>query len=449
MEFTPMRQHLEDYPVVIVHNYLESFQKFLSRSGDENTLLDRRFNGDQALFWLGDPKLVISSAPIENAALLKKRWDYQAARTISPKVMSHSLSEDIIREAHLRQEIIEFAGKQKKIALIPYATTAEFLQLAKTLREEDCLDILLPESTTVENFWIKDYLDSKVGFRSVITLTNSTEETLRCPPGYICVDLDQAVEAANWFRRGGKGCVIKASMGGSGVGNLFLPLNTIPDKASIANLVHQNDFLAEDVFVVEELILSPESISPSVEFYVPPKGKGEPQFTYLCNQLFESSGRFAGVVISKELEQSSWWPDIYAQGQLIAQQLQDIGYTGYFDLDAIVDQNGNCFLVEINSRRTGGTYAHEFMEHNFGLDYGERFTVLSQNKRSSGSLPNLEALENAISDLLYPIGDTQTGVIVMLTSMLSQGYFGYLIIGSEISEVTFLQEQMLNRINAD
>ena len=72
MALIPMRQHLNGTPVVIIHNYLESFRKFLSRSGDENTLLDRRFNGDQALFWLGDDKLVIASAPIENANFLRK-----------------------------------------------------------------------------------------------------------------------------------------------------------------------------------------------------------------------------------------------------------------------------------------------------------------------------------------------------------------------------------------
>jgi hypothetical protein len=444
-----MRQHLGDYPVVIVHNYLESFQKFLSRSGDENTLLDRRFNGDQALFWLGEPKLVISSAPIENAALLKERWGYQAVRALSPDAMSHSLSEDIIREPHLRQAILEFAGENKQIVLVPYATTAEFLMLVKILREEDGLNVLLPESTTPENLWIKDYLDSKVGFRSFLSLITSEKEALKYPQGFICADLEQAVEAADWLRRRGKGCVVKASMGGSGVGNLFLPLNTIPNKDSIAKMVHQNDFLADDVFVVEELILSPESVSPSVEFYVPPEGRGHPEFTYLCNQLFESSGRFAGVVIGKELEQAPWWPEFSSQGQAIAQKLQNIGYVGYFDLDAIVDQDGNCFLVEINSRRTGGTYAHEFMEHNFGLDYGKRFTIISQNKQSSGSLRSLSALEAALDGLLFPMGEAQTGVIVMLTSMLDKGNFGYLILGSTISEVSDLQERMLNRITAD
>jgi hypothetical protein len=448
MADTPMRQHLGDSPVVIVHNYLESFQKFLSRSGDENTLLDRRFNGDQALFWLGEPKLVISSAPIENAALLKERWGYNAVRTLSPEVMSHSLSEDIISESHLRQAILEFAGKKKRIALIPYATTPEFLKLAKTLQEEDRLAVLLPESTKPENLWIKDYLDSKVGFRSILALITTEGETPKYPQGFICADLEEAIEAADWFRRSGKGCVVKASMGGSGVGNLFLPLDTMPDKDAISKLIHQNDFLAEDVFVVEELILSPESISPSVEYYVPPAGHGAPEFTYLCNQLFESSGRFAGVVIGKELEQAPWWSELNAQGHLIAKKLQEIGYIGYFDLDAIVDQDGNCFLVEINSRRTGGTYAHEFMEHNFGLDYDERYTIISQNKLPSGNLRSLKALEEALEGLLYPMGGAQAGVILMLTSMLGKGYFGYLILGSTISEATNLQEQMLNRIAA-
>lgn len=447
MSQTPMRQHLNDTPVVIVHNYLESFSKFLSRSGDENTLLDRRFNGDQALFWLGDPKLVISSVPIEQASLLSQRWGYNQTRTLSPNKMSSSLSEDIARESHLRQAVIDQAGKDKKVALVPYAATTEFLQLAETLRLEDGLDVELPESTTSENLWIKDYIDSKVGFRSVISQISSGNNPLLIPQGFTCVNLDQTISAAEWFRQQDKGCVVKASIGGSGVGNLFLPLESIPDKQTITALVEQNNFLTEDTPIVEELIYSPEKTSPSVEFYLPPSGAGSPQFTYLCNQLFESSGRFAGVVISRELEKASWWPDLAVHGQLIAQHLQDLGYVGYFDLDGIVDREGDCYLVEINSRRTGGTYAHEFMEFKFGLDYAERFSVLSQNKAPSGSLRSLSALEDAIGDLLYPIAGEERGVIVMLASMLDQGYFGYLIIGESIEEVKHLRQQMIAKVS--
>lgn len=442
-----MRQHLDGYPVVIVHNYLESFRKFLSRSKDENTLLDRRFNGDQALFWLGDPKVVITSAPIANAALLAERWNFSNTRTYAPRSMTPSLSDDIAREAHLRQAVVEAAGKEKKVALVPYATTHEFLTLVESLRSQESLDVHLPESTPRENLWIKDYLDSKVGFRNVLSQISPKHE-MTIPPGYTCADLEQVVEAADWFRRRGKGCVVKANIGGSGVGNLFLPIETIPNKVSIAAQVKNNAFLAEDIFVVEEFIISPQTISPSMEFYLPPKDRGAPQFTYLCNQLFESSGRFAGVVIGKELESASWWPNFSEQGHYVASRLQQVGYTGYFDLDAIVDPDDNCFMVEINSRRTGGTYAHEFMEHRYGPNYGAIFSVLSQNKQPSGNLRSLEELEAAIQDFLYPIHGKERGVIILLTSMLEQGYFGYLIIGSSIGEVKALREQMLERIQA-
>jgi hypothetical protein len=396
---------------------------------------------------LGDPKLVISSAPIENAALLRQRWNYPLSHTLSPQQMTPSLSEDVAREPRLRQAIVETAGPDKKVALVPYATTKEFLQLVESLRVEEALDIHLPESTPLENLWIKDYLDSKVGFRNVLSQI-SFQHKLSIPHGFTCADLDQAVEAADWFRRRGKGCVVKANIGGSGVGNLFLPIETIPDKHNIAAQIKDNAFLADDIFVVEEFIISPETISPSMEFYLSPKDRGAPQFTYLCNQLFESSGRFAGVVISKELEGASWWPDLSAQGDLVARRLQQVGYTGYFDLDAIVDPDDNCFMLEINSRRTGGTYAHEFMEHRYGPNYGEIFSVLSQNKQPSGSLRRLEVLEGAINDLLYPIAGKERGVIVMMTSMLAQGYFGYLIIGSSIGEVKALRAKMVDRIHA-
>ena len=379
---------------------------------------------------------------------LENKWGYPNTDTLFPKKMSASLSEDVTREPHLRQAVIDAAGPGKKVTLVPYATTSEFLRLADTLRENDGLDVRLPESTAPENLWLKDIIDSKVGFRSIVSQIKSNGTPIQFPLGFTCVDIEQTISAADWFRRQGKGCVVKASIGGSGVGNLFLPLEIIPDNSSIVRLIKGNNFLIEGVLVVEELIYSPANISPSVEFYLPPKGHSEPQLTYLCNQLFEPSGRFAGVVIGRELEVSTWWPDLLAQSLRIAKHLQEIGYVGYFDLDGIVDQDGICKLVEINSRRTGGTFAHEFMEHKFGIDYDLRLTALTENKESSGNLRNLPDLENSIEDLLYPIAGTERGVIVMLTSMLNQGYFGYLIVGESIEEVKHLREQMLEKIDA-
>ena len=65
--------------------------------------------------------------------------------------------------------------------------------------------------------------------------------------------------------------------------------------------------------------------------------------------------------------------------------LQRLGYAGHFDLDAIVGNDGRLYLVEINSRRTGGTYVHEFLTTKYGKGYHTSVAVLSQNKISTRS----------------------------------------------------------------
>jgi hypothetical protein len=439
-----MREHLQDTPVVVVHNYLESFREFLSRAGDKEVLLNRRFNGDQALFWVGDPKLVISSAPIEHADYICEKWGYAHTITASPSELSCSLSMDILREPLLIEKTIDFAGSQKRVALVPYASTKELFVLAETLREEHGLEVLMPESPYLENLWVKDYVDSKVGFRTLVTQWIQEENSY--PFGYISPDLEHLVEMAEWFRLRGKGCVVKASIGGSGVGNLFLPIETMTTRECIAKKVMENAFLKEDLFIVEEHIISPNQVSPSMELFVPHPEDGSPKITYFCDQLFEDSGRFAGMLVGKELEDEPWYPKLARAGLRIANQLQQIGYVGYFDLDSVEDEEGDIHFVEINSRRTGGTFAHEFLYHVFGSDYGEEVSLLCRNKFPSGKIKTLEELEKVIDDLAYPMDEEKQGVIVMLTSMLYQGYFGFIILAPNLDETKRLYEELVRRL---
>jgi len=440
-----MREHFKGAPVVVVHNYLESFREFLSRTGDQQTLLSRRFNGDQALFWVGDPKMVISSAPIENADYFCEKWGYEYTITASPSQFTSSISMDILRDPLLIDKIVEFASPQKRVALVPYASTKELYVLAETLQEEQGLEVLMPESPKRENLWVKDYIDSKVGFRTLATQWIQDENSY--PFGFVSPDLNHAIEMAEWFRVQKKGCVVKASAGGSGVGNLFLPIEAMPTREIITECVKTNDFLKDDQFVVEEYIISPNKVSPSMELFVPYPENGPPKITYFCDQLFENSGRFAGMLVGKELEARPWYPKLAQTGLYIAEQLQQIGYVGYFDLDSVEDAEENIYFVEINSRRTGGTYAHEFLYHVFGSDYGDEISLLSRNKFPAANITTLEELEAVVGDLAYPICGGKTGVIVMLTSALFQGYFGFMILASTLDETKRLYKELVCRLD--
>jgi hypothetical protein len=427
-------------PLVVVHNYLETFREFLSRSGDPETLMARRFNGDQALYWYGPEKLVFSSARVENADVLRQRWGYEGTRLVSPDDPSPFLSLDIANSPEFIAEIVRHAGEQKAVTLIPYASTKELYTLADTLRSEHGLTVHLPESPHRENLWLKDYIDTKAGFRTLVP--QWLEMELPLPRGFITDNLAEAARMVAWFEARGHGCVVKANKGGSGVGNLFLPYEQLKGAADFRGLLDENIFLQNDLSIVEQLIEARERLSPSLEYYVPPIEEGEPELTYLSIQHFEESGRFAGVMIASKFYKAPWYPAFEAMGVKIAERLQNYGYVGYFDIDAVIDDNGRVYIVEINSRRTGGTFAHDFLVQRFGPGYCERVAALSHNKAHTQH-KSLSELEEAAGGLLYPMGGRERGVIFLLTSTLFKGDVGFLALAESIEEVIDLQQQLI------
>ena len=429
-------------PLVIVHNYLETFRNFLVRNGDDRALMARRFNGDQAVFWLGGNKLILSSAAIENIETLSRRWGYAEVTALSPEKPSTQLSYDILDQKYLLNAIVKHAGDQGRITLISYAASVELYSLIGYLESELKIHVSTPEMPARDMLWLKHYIDSKVGFRMLVQKWIGGSHL---PEGYAATTPEMILELSRFFVRAGKGVAIKANIGGSGVGNMFFTPEQINSNDVDAAIERGDEFIPGTVYVVEELIPARDGVSPSLEFYVPEINSGPPILTYLCNQRFEESGRFAGVVIAPEYYQAPWYDEFKQVGEKIAAELQKAGYVGHFDIDAIIDEKGKLNLVEINSRRTGGTYVHEFLTRQFGEDYSRDYSVLSENKIPT-KFTSLEELEEQIGDLLYPIDGKKSGVIVLLTSTLMKGTFGYLIIGDSVDDVVKKREVLIGRL---
>jgi len=125
-----------------------------------------------------------------------------------------------------------------------------------------------------------------------------------------------------------------------------------------------------------------------------------------------------------------------------------VGYVGHFDLDTVVDDNGRLFLLEVNSRRTGGTHVHEFARFAFGPDYLERVVLLSHDAMSSGPFRQFDALQAAIGDLTYPMRGEQRGVVVTVTSALAAGEFGCIIVAASAAEALALQQELAGRVQS-
>lgn len=430
---------------VAVHNNLETFFKFLQRAEDPDIFQKRKYRGDRGLFWLGDPKLLFVTAASPGAKIVSQRWGYPGTEVLAPANPTHQLSLDILNEPKLVARIVDYAGPGRTLRLVPYATTVEFLQLAETLRTRYGLTILLPESPLPENLWLRDYVDTKAGFRDFVSRSIPGEDLF--PPGFVCENIAQAARSVDWFFGRGEACVVKANSGESGIGhNIFSPGEVHPK--TVLEILRQNPFLQNDIIIVERYITAPAYSSPSLELFVPAMGAGRPRATYVSQQLFSEFGRFAGVMISRSQEQASWYPLLYERGMKIAEALQGQGYVGHFDLDAVIDSHGHPYLLEINARRTGGTYVHEFARHTFGPDYLQHIVLLSQNAIRSAGITRVEDLLDCLSGLLFPDYAPQSGIVITVTSTLEAGEFGCICIATDEAKVLELNAALMECLAA-
>jgi hypothetical protein len=437
-----------EIPVVVVSNITEAFFEFPNRADDQATrtrlIHHAQCQGERSLFWLGDSKLVFVSFLVPHADQLCRQLGYCQTYFAAPAKPSPSLSLDILREAPLIDRLLEQAGPGRTIQLIPYATTPQFLELAGRLRTDHGLKVLLPESPSPESFWLRDYVDTKVGFRALAPawLSNSS---CSLPSGMICRDLPQAASVAYWFSRRGQTCLVKADNGMGSLGHQVVEPGQASAAPEIRHRLEAVPYLQDDLIVVEEFIPSTRALSPSLELYVPPPAAGRPVITYLCNQLFAGFGN--SFVLSREYEETPWYPALAESGRQIAVTLQELGYVGHFDIDTVIDDRDRVYLVEINARRTAGTHIHECARFLFGPDYLNEVVLAGYGAMPAGQVTEPDHLFELLDDLLYPIQQERRGIIITVTSSLPLGDFGCIIVADSSEEAAALQRELIERVD--
>lgn len=436
-------------PLVGICNIAEPFYDFLTRAGGDQSpsqlIRGEQYRGDRVLVWFGERKLVYSSFPIPHADDLCRQFGYQATTHLAPTAPTPWLSHDILREPTLLDTLIDYAGPERVVQIVPYATTTQFMELVTTLERDHGLTVLLPESPAPDALWVRDYIDTKVGFRTLASRWLPDADRL-LPEGFACHTAEIAARAAAWFLQNKRACILKADDGENGLGNLVLDAAANPTADDILCEFDDHAFLGRQWYTVEELITATRLRSPSFEAFVPPPQAGEPYLTYLSDQVFQDFGDFCGVLVGAEVNRSGWATLLTDAGLTIARQLQQMGYVGHFDMDAVVDDDGRLYLLEINSRRTGGTHVHEFARHVFGANYHERVTLLSNDTLGSGDIVDYRTLKAMIGDLAYPIDGSERGVVIMITSALADREFGCIFVGASRADVLHLQAEVQTRV---
>lgn len=445
-----MRAHLiQNVPVVAICNISETFYDFLSRAKEVTLRADlihgEQYRCDRTLMWLGDPKLVFATFPIPHAEDFCQRYDYPGTKYLAPTNPSPFLSLDIIREPDLLAQLVEYAGEAQSVQLIPYATTPQFFQLVDRLQTDYHLTVFLPESPSRDNLWLRDYIDTKAGFRLFVSRWLANADQL-LPEGIICQNRQEAAAVAHWFSLNRQNCLVKADRGEDSIGHFVIRPGDFDSTEAIHTVLKSNTFLGDEWVTVEQLLPCSALLSPSLELLIPPRGAGEPTITYLCGQHFLEFAGAHGIWVSRELYEAAWYPTLAASGLQIAARLQEMGYIGHFDIDTIVDDEGRLFLVEINARRTGGTHVHEFAQYVFGPDYLDKFVLLGNDSIDSGHIVDYNELMHVIGDLLYPIPGQERGIVITVTSALEAHEFGCIAIAESTPQALALHQTLAERI---
>ena len=440
-----------EIPVVGVCNISETFYEFLSRAEDddvrEQLVKGEQYRGDRVLVWFGDDKLVLGSRPIPHAEFIYQQCGYRNTRYLSPENPSPWLCRDILEEPRLLQAIVDYAGAGRSVQLIPYATTPEFMALVEELRHNFGLTVLLPETPGPEALWVRDYIDTKVGYRVLAGRWLPDADTL-LPEGFVCHTAELAADAAAWFAFHQRACLVKADIGENGIGNLVVLPEGQPSRDTLLERIQQHPFVGKNWITVEELVEAQQPLSPSLEVYVPPVGQGDPYVTYLSDQLFHEFGDFVGVIVSRELNARPWAQPLTEAGMRIGWKLQALGYVGQFDLDAVVNDDERIYLLEVNPRRTGGTHVHEFAHTVFGPDYLDKVALLSNDSYKCPGIDRFDTLLSAIGDLAYPLNGQARGLVIMVTSALEVQEFGCILVGVDTADVLGLERELAERLKA-
>jgi phosphoribosylglycinamide formyltransferase 2 len=124
-----------------------------------------------------------------------------------------------------------------------------------------------------------------------------------------------------------------------------------------------------------------------------------------------------------------------------------MGYVGHFDLDCLVDEEGKLYLLEVNSRRTGGTHVHDFAQHVIGPDYMDKVALLSYEAMDACGIQSADELLETVGEFLYPMnGDPCRGLVVTITTALRLGRFGCIAVAPTIEEAVEIQNRVANRV---
>lgn len=355
---------------------------------------------------------------------------------------------DTLADAKLLSKIQKFAKTTKKLQVISYSSSYQFLDLVQKLREMG-ISVVTPQSPEEPDVWTVNFYGSKSGVRQLAQQSGSQEPDFKMSYGIVSSGVtDTAKIAAKMYVKQG-GVVLKINKGHSGAGMYIWREGDLPDTFSECQKAIL-DHLRKDLYwekfpiVVEELVNINYALgggSPSAEFKV--LKNGEVKFLYYCGMRVTKDGVFKGVKIHKDVLPEKIVAQLTDTGFYIGEQYAAQGYRGYFDVDFVAAKNGQLLVTESNVRRTGGTHVYHLAQALFGPDFMYKTYTLSNNLHQlpNGSIKDFKQLKKKLEPVLFQ-KNTKEGVVIASVNLLAHHQIGYVVFGKNKVRALEIEAQM-------
>jgi hypothetical protein len=365
-----------------------------------------------------------------------------------PEKHTGEISNDIANDEKLLQKIVEFAKQTKKLNIVGYSTSYQFLSLVKKLKELG-VPVSTPQSPEEADAWTVNFYGSKSGIRQLAQQSAVIEPDMKMSYGMVSSGIiDTAKIAAKMYVKE-HGVVLKINKGHSGAGMFIWREGDLPstfNECEQAILTHlkKDKYWEKFPIVVEELVninLSLGGGNPNVEFKI--LKNGEVKFLYFCGMRVTKDGVFKGVEIHKDALSEKVVAQMTDTGFYIGEQYASQGYRGYFDVDFVAAKNGELYVTESNVRRTGGTHVYHVAKDLFGSDFMYEVFTLSNNiyQLPNTSIKSFDDLMKRLEPVLFS-KTAKEGVVIACANLLERHEFGYVIFGKTKNRALEIETQM-------
>lgn len=430
--------------VVYIYNVVEDEWSFITAISDKEErkkeIESCNSSAECYLFANADENEFTYISPKPITSEFKKYFQQLVGATkidiLVPKTESHLICKDFYNDKKLFDRFIKKAKKYKKVTLVSYASSPQFLDLAEKMRERK-INVVTPESPEIACAWTVNFYGSKSGIRQLAQQSTALEPDFIMPEGVICVGkLDAARIAANRYITD-NGVVIKTNKGSSGNGVLIfrngdLPTNYKECEKAIYSILNKNEYWDRYPIIIEDLInvdVSNGSSFPSIEFKIHKSGKIE--LLYYCLMSVTKEGVFCGIDMHEDVLGERLAARIIDTGYYIAERYAAAGFRGHFDIDMITTKYNQVFVNESNTRNTGGTDVFKVALELIGKDFFSDSYVISRTKYklTNISRPTFSKIAKILDPVLYN-KKTKEGVMITSENIIKQGELIYNIFGN-------------------